>query len=383
MTATDRASRSSNGERSYDRERDSRELNGEQLCTLVGVHNCVNCPDLTDRHRSTLFSSLGTESIEAMAKYCTYFDEIYLSRGELMIQSLLTQESDAEVFVLALSETAEKEIASRLGSSVRVVSLRDFEAARPDILATKAVRSPMEYVFTCTPGWIHHVLENWAADDEWVTYLDADLYFFSSPASIYAQLGSGSVGVVPHRFPWFRASLNRFGKFNVGWVSFRSSREGVAALRWWDERCVEWCFDYVDSGRFADQRYLDAVAERTETVVLQGAGVNLAPWNLGRHRVHCAPDGPLVDGQPVIFFHFHGLTQHAGRFYLKDWFYGGRLTRAVRECIYEPYLTALSIKESQASWVGKPSGKRRSGLGDSTRRTIARLVGDTVRLRSK
>lgn len=320
-----------------------------------------------------------------MAKYCTYFDEAYLSRGELMIQSLLRHEPEAEVFVLALSETAESVIVDRLGSSVVIVPLQSFEAARPDILATKSLRSRMEYVFTCTPGWIDYVLRNWACGDEWVTYLDADLYFFSSPAPIYSQLESGSIGVVPHRFPWFRAGLNRFGRFNVGWVSFRGNQEAIDALHWWDEKCVEWCFDRVDAGRFADQRYLNAFPERAGTVVLRGSEVNLAPWNLGRHKVRCTPDGPVVDGHPVIFFHFHGLTQQAGRFYLKNWFYGARLTRSVRECIYEPYLAALQNCESRVPGMGDGDGRsgRRSTLGDATRRGIARLLGDTVYLGSE
>ena len=80
--------------------------------------------------------------------------------------------------------------------------------------------------------------------------------------------------------PGALADQRRFGIYNVGWVSVRRRDDGIAALRWWRERCIEWCYDRVEGDRFADQRYLDRLPELFAGVhVIEHLGANLAPWN--------------------------------------------------------------------------------------------------------
>jgi hypothetical protein len=177
-----------------------------------------------------------------------------------------------------------------------------------------------------------------------ITYLDADLFFFGDPAPIYDELGDRSIGIIGHRFPPSLIGLEQFGVYNVGWLSFRRSAQALACLRWWRERCLEWCFDRCEDGRFADQKYLDDWPERFQGVaVLQHKGANLAPWNLARYTLSTHADDVLVDEQPLIFFHFHRLRQ------LEGWIYDPRLTdyktkasTVVRRRIYAPYIRTLA-----------------------------------------
>ena len=81
-------------------------------------------------------------------------------------------------------------------------------------------------------------------------------------------------------------SQRRFGLYNVGWVSVRRRDDGIAALRWWRERCIEWCYDRVEGDRFADQRYLDRLPEMFSGIhVISHLGANLAPWNFADCRL--------------------------------------------------------------------------------------------------
>src|ERR1051325_9889605 len=95
-------------------------------------------------------------------------------------------------------------------------------------------------------------------------------------------------------------SREKFGIYNVGWVSFRNDARGRLVLRWWRERCVDWCFDVVEDARFGDQKYLDDWPQRFEGVhVVQHQGANLAAWNVANHLV-TERDGVLfVDEVPL------------------------------------------------------------------------------------
>jgi len=77
------------------------------------------------------------------------------------------------------------------------------------------------------------------------------------------------------------------------------TRDGGEVVRkWWEERCVEWCFARIDNGRFGDQKYLDDWPElfADSVHVLQQKEFLQAPWNSVRY--------PYGQG---VAYHFHGL----------------------------------------------------------------------------
>jgi hypothetical protein len=227
--------------------------------------------------------------------------------------------------------------------------LADFEAADPEVAATRPHRSLIEYYFTCSPAWKLYVLNN-EPDAEWVTYLDSDLFFFASPDPIYAEMKDAAFGIIPHRFTKRLADQRRFGIYNVGWVSVRRCEEGVAALRWWRERCIEWCHDFVEGDRFADQRYLDRLPGMFPNVhVIQHLGANLAPWNFADLRVEWRDETVLVEGRyPLLFFHFHGVKR-VGRYYFNSHrVFHAPFPSLMRQRIYRPYVIALAAAELEA-----------------------------------
>jgi hypothetical protein len=177
-----------------------------------------------------------------------------------------------------------------------------------------------------------------------ITYLDADLFFFAELTPIYDELADRSIGIIGHRFPRFLKDNEQYGIYNVGWVSIRRDDHGLACLRWWRERCLEWCYDRCENGRFADQKYLDAWPSLFQQVgVLQHKGANLAPWNVANYTIVTDGDRVFVDEQPLIFFHFHGLKHIARWTYdpgLDD--YKTKSTTVIRRRIYAPYIRTLA-----------------------------------------
>lgn len=327
-----------------------------------------------------------------MPAYCTYFDHNYLPRGLAMIRSLRRREPDARVWVLALSDPALTCLEQLGEPGVEVIGMAEFEQEMAPLAQLRRDRTAAEYLFTCTAALVRFVLDRVPTDD-WVTYLDGDLWFFESPELIYGEMAGSSVGIVPHRFPADQSWRARYGTYNVGWVSFRNDDAGRSCAQWWDDSCRAWCHDRAEDGKFADQGYLDQFGEVCGAVhVIGNPGANLAPWNLGGHALESGGKGRvLVDGVPLVFFHFHGLSRRGRRYYFKHAGYRARTTELVREQIYRPYITELDAITREVvtliSADGTDGMRRGSGLTAlaapakaTALRILARARGDTLRV---
>jgi hypothetical protein len=270
-----------------------------------------------------------------MNHYCTYFDSGYLGRGVALWHSLKRHDPSAVLWALGLDDATVKAVRGLDEVDFRVVPLAEFEAADPELLAVKPHRSRAEYCFTispCLPRW----LLGRQPGIEVITYVDADMAFFSDPAPLFAELGANHVLIVEHRFPDFLRHHEAYGRFNVGVLCFRNSVEGRRCLDWWRGQCLAWCHDRVEDGKFADQKYLDQWPGLFSGVVIcQHPGVDLAPWNWMNYHYRFASNQLLVDGQALIVYHF-ALFKPRGRFLfdsgqleygvmplrLRSWLYG-------------------------------------------------------------
>lgn len=241
--------------------------------------------------------------------YCTYFDSNYMARALVLHDSLLKWSGSVRLFALCLDDRSFKSV-ERLGMPTLVpISFRTLEAADPDLARVRPSRSLVEYYYTCGPSFLLYLL---AAHPEidLLTHVDADMCFFASPEPVFQELAGSSTGITEHRFSKRHEARLKFGRFNVGWLSFRNDHNGRACIEWWRERCIEWCYERFDNDRYADQKYLDDWPARFGKVcVIQHKGVNVAPWNVGRYSIREAENRVWIEDQPLICFHFHGFKR--------------------------------------------------------------------------
>ena len=276
-----------------------------------------------------------------MNHYCTYFDRGFLIQGLALWRSLQRHDSAAVLWVLALDDFA-FDVLGELGEArLHVVRLAELEAGDPELLAARPNRSRVEYYFTLSPCWPRWLLTT-RPGIERVTYLDADVFFFASPAPIFAAMDAAgaSVLITGHRFPSWLRHYERHGRFNVGVLSFRRDTAGRACLDDWRARCLAWCHDRLEPDRYADQKYLDAWPERLggSLLVLGHRGVNAAPWNWGGG----VPEIECNLGELVVF-HFARFRPLAD----DRWWQSGQLDYGVmpaarRNALYGPYWRALA-----------------------------------------
>jgi len=283
-----------------------------------------------------------------MLQFCTAFDSRYLFKGLALYHSLSRHAPGATLWVLCLDSATERVLGGLPLPGLRPVPLTELEAAEPALRAVKPDRSRVEYYFTCTPAWLWHLLTRVPGAAP-ITYLDADLYFFSSPASLVEETLSGSIAILPHRFAPAYRHLERYGIYNVSWLTFLDDRPARECLAWWRNRCIEWCYDRLEGDRYADQKYLDDWPTRFENVhVIANEGAGVAPWNVAGYPIGRREAGLRAGNAPLVFYHFHGFRR------LARWLfdpgltrYGAEMTPLLREAVYLPYVDELRAIEHE------------------------------------
>lgn len=272
-----------------------------------------------------------------MANFCTLFDSSYLTRGLAMYESLKAQCAEFHLYVCAFDDRC-YEILTRLRlPHVTVISLREFEHAR--LLAVKPTRTRGEYCWTCTSHVIRHVIDTFRLPE--VTYVDADLCFYANPVLLLEELELAGVSVLltEHRYTPAYDMSRQSGLYCVQFMTFKADQRGLAALAWWQERCLEWCYNRVEDGKFGDQKYLDDWPSRFDGVhVLRHPGGGVAPWNVQQYRIELRDGRVAANGVPLVFYHFHDY-----KFYEDGSHYLGKylLDKKIIELLYRPYVLAL------------------------------------------
>lgn len=245
-----------------------------------------------------------------MINFCTLFDSNYMAYGLTMYESLKKNCADFHLYIFAFDDKADQALRNMTLEHVTIISLQEFEDS--ELLKIKPSRSKGEYCWTCTPSIIFYVLRNFAVPS--CTYLDADLYFFSDPKILIDEMGEKSVSIISHRYTPQYDQSEISGKYCVQFMTFKNDEKGLEVLKWWRDRCIEWCFGEPENGKFGDQKYLDDWLTRFNCVhELENLGGGVAPWNLQQYDF--AADAEKIfgiekkSGQkfPLIFFHFHGF----------------------------------------------------------------------------
>jgi hypothetical protein len=246
-------------------------------------------------------------------RFATIVDSGYLARGVVMIESLRQVASRDPVEVLCMDDDA-RVLLQDLGlEGVHAIDIAELEAYDPELPLVRRERSLAEYCWTAKPSLCRFLFDH-RQDAEVIVYADADLMFFADPRSLLDELGDGSALVVPHRAPPHEDWEASRGAFNAGFLAFRRSSEASEILNWWRERCLEWCFDRVEPGRFCDQKYLDEWPSRFSGVrILEDVGGGVAPWNASQHRLSAQHGSVWLDNAvPLVFFHYQSLYVYDG-----------------------------------------------------------------------
>ena len=291
--------------------------------------------------------------------YFTYFDSRYLLRGIALIASLREVGDQSQVIVVALDEDVERFFRAVPVAGVTLITLPEIESADLDLAAIKSTRSRVEYYFTLTSAIADFIMKLIPeSSNYWLCYLDSDLLFFSNPDKVFSDHAYANILLTPHEFSLKLEHLAEYGQFNVGFIGWRTNAIGRQCVSDYRDRCIEWCFDRVEDGKFADQKYLDTWPQQYNgVVVLSGVPINVSYWNIGSFELTSEGGFLLLNGEKLIAWHFSGLVTR------DHWDYSlSHCADEITSCpeviskVYAPYVYKLrSIREVAAEVIGFPA----------------------------
>jgi hypothetical protein len=202
----------------------------------------------------------------------------------------------------------------------------------------KQDRALAEYCWTLKPVFLAYLLENFN-DIARITYLDADLFFYSDPNRIFVDADEHSVLLSSHDFSRQYKHLEKYcGAYNSGLISFINNSEGRECINWWKSRCFDLCSMQFRSNQFGDQKYLEEMAKNCKYVALfKAEGVNIAPWNHSKYVLRCNKDAVFINNKKLICYHFSGFRLLNNMEFSLSFGY----ERKPIPVLYKPYLQAV------------------------------------------
>ncbi len=235
--------------------------------------------------------------------FCTLFDKNYLIKGLTMIRSLSKYCEDFSIFVLCMDDET-KEILERNNSGqIRCIKLSEVET--DELKSAKQNRTIAEYCWTLASSFTWHVIQNNKQIDL-ITYLDADIFFYSDVEPIFEEIGKSSIAIIEHRFSPPLKNLEINGIFCVEWNTFRRDQEGLKCLDTWRRQCLDWCYYKLEGNKMGDQKYLDEWPNKYNNChIIKEIGAGIAPWNYSQYQITKKHNKVRINNQKLIFYHFH------------------------------------------------------------------------------
>jgi len=270
--------------------------------------------------------------------FCILFDKNFLLKGMALYNSIKSNCPDSRVWILCIDDLTEEMLKKMNLDGVNLFSLEDI--GDNELIAAENTRNSREFAMTCKASFIGFLLNNFRTAEIWV-YLDADLFLFNSPESVFREFAGKSIMITTHDFSKdVDARIKLRGNYNGGLIFWRNNEVARTCISRWRERCLRWCYDRSEDGKFLDQLYLESWPEEfgNDLRAVSPEGTHVAPWNIGKYSVSIDKNAIKINGKPLIWYHFHGF-----KFYLNN---EGHLSpyplTFINKIIYRPYLKELS-----------------------------------------
>lgn len=289
----------------------------------------------------------------------------YLAYALSLQKSVEAVEPGRPFFIFLADEMPERPVPT--AATVIAVS----ELGLPDLQSMAFRYSVMEFNTAIKADCFLHLLTE--RGFEAAIYLDPDIQLFAPLSEVDAAFERGACAVLtPHilspvpegSYPG-EAEILVSGVFNLGFAAFSAGDEALTFLKWWSGRLHAECYSAPERGLFVDQRFVDLAPSLIGDLhVIRHPGYNVAYWNLTNRCLENSEAGLLVDGRPLVFFHFSGVEAGHPALFSKHLGGQGAPPGAAIMALVEAYLDGLE-RNDHSVWKTVPYafGRFRDGSG--------------------
>lgn len=233
----------------------------------------------------------------------------YVAYAKVLLESAKRHHPDADLFLCLVDEKLDQpglypeDCGLLLASELGIAGFDSF-AFQYDIMELNTAVKPFVFLKLFEQGF------------DQVIYLDPDIEIFRPLDSVIAAMDDGASFVLtPHLLAPAENDANpsdivimRAGIYNLGFLACSRQHESESLLNWWARRLRYECISDQNAGIFVDQKFMDLIPGFAEHCkILRDVTCNTAYWNLSQRTLTEEPEGWLVDGQPLSFFHFSGV----------------------------------------------------------------------------
>jgi len=239
--------------------------------------------------------------------FCTHFSSTYIPQGVALLLSVRELYPDSKIWVMPLDDISQLTLSELNIENVKVLKINQAPGLFANFEKFLLARTFAESIFSIKPQVIEYAMKE-SHEGELLFYLDADTFFFA-PLHLRENFHEKSIFLSPHYFTAMSLGSASAGEFNAGLVGFRNNNFGRESIRYWSSLCEEWCSVKPQSGRYADQKYLEEIRNKwsAEVEILE-YGNNFGTWSFAHAlQVEIRNQDIYINQKKVTSFHFHGL----------------------------------------------------------------------------
>lgn len=283
---------------------------------------------------------------------CTVVNKTYVFKFLALYYSLLETKSNFKLWTLCVDNKTYF-LLKNLGLK-KLALVKQKEIEDQELLSAKIGRTTREYTWTSKPAFIYHLLIS-HKDINDLIYTDADMAFFQSPKQILKEVGNHSVGITHHNFSKeLEYKGKQVGEYNSGIVYLKNNKTGRRCSKFWKNKCIEFCYYKPHALGVGDQMYLSLFPKKfPDTYVFKNKAINFGPWSIGSSKIKKNKGKILIDGKPLVCFHFHQFQIHSPQTFTPV--VGYKIPKILMRNIYSKYEEYIkhgtkTVKESEPSY---------------------------------
>lgn len=260
-------------------------------------------------------------------------DYNFLAKGMTLYDSLIAHNDDIVLHYLCFDDKSYSELSKYKSENLYVYS--DASLLYDKNLSLLKKNDKQYYSYALASVFSNYLMKIQNND---ITYIDSDIYFYDDIQIILDEIGSRDVGIFRHRqYPFNFPNDNGF--FNVGVVHFKNTKIGQSVLNWWSDAVLH--RKYPELATCGDQKYLDAFLELPQdNLFIDGNIGHGAPWQWQLYDYSdYFKDGSIIwngKKQKLLFSHFSNFD-----YSLEE----NKFTPALRHSPYTPQNMYKDIKE--------------------------------------